>query len=283
MSKSLRHFFRFMGRQYTLIKQCAWRLCLASVVGLYLLISIPESVAQDIVNHPQPGGPDAELHIGRLVFQTSSNYTWGPGRPWWRIDWPEAEFHFTNGLQRYTVVDVASDSAHLTLLSDDIFDYPWLFAQQVGRWQLNDTETARLGEYLKRGGFLIVDDFHGPQQWQNFQGVISRALPEADIIEIPLSSSLLQIHYAMDQLTQIPGRRHIQGFRADGQAIVRMPHSPPQWKGIYDDNGRLMVAINYNMDMGDAWEHADDPYYPNNMTSFSYRLGINYVIYAMTH
>jgi len=239
--------------------------------------------ADGIVNPPSSSGPEAEFHLGRLVFQVSNAYTWGPGRPWWRIDWPDAEFHFGNGLKRYTAVDVAADSAHLSLHDDSVFDYPFLFAQQVGRWRLNDLEVSTLGKYLKRGGFLIVDDFHGPQQWRNFHHAITRALPGYDVVDIPLDDSLLQIHYAMDQKTQIPGRRHVNGFDREGNAIVRMPHAPPQWKGIYDDNDRLMVAINFNMDMGDAWEHADDPNYPNNMTSFAYRLGINYVIYAMTH
>lgn len=248
-----------------------------------LCISASPASADGIVNTPSNHGPEAELHIGRLVFGVSNSYNWGPGRPWWRIDWPEAEHHFTNGVRRFTAVEVAPDSIHLTLIDDDIFDYPWLFAQQVGRWRLSDKEVSTLGEYLERGGFLIVDDFHGPAQWQHFYSTIKRALPNHEVVDIPIGDSLLTIQYDMDQQTQIPGRRHIQGFNSDGQAIVRMPHSPPEWKGIYDNSGRLMVAINFNMDMGDAWEHADDPSYPNNMTSFAYRLGINYVIYALTH
>lgn len=255
----------------------------AALAAALLTASFSSAIADGIVNSPGTNGPEAELHIGRLVFGVSNAYRWGPGRPWWRIDWPEAEFHFSNGVSRYTSVEVAPDSVHLTLINDAIFDYPWVFAQQVGRWRLNDKEVSTLGEYLKRGGFLIVDDFHGPAQWQNFFTTIKRALPNHAIVDIPFADSLLTIQYDMNQRTQISGRRHIQGFNSDGQAIVRMPHSPPEWKGIYDSSGRLMVAINFNMDIGDAWEHANDPDYPNNMTSFAYRLGINYVIYAMTH
>ena len=235
------------------------------------------------MNPPLSAGPTSELHIGRLVFDVHPGSSWGPGRPWWRIDWPEAEFHFTNGVKRYTTVEVESDSVHLTLHDDAIFDYPFVFAQQVGRWQISDAEAAKLGEYLRRGGFLIADDFHGPYQWEVFNDVIARALPGYAIENIDFVDASLAIQYSMDQQTQIPGRRHIMGFKNDGEAIVRMPHSPPKWRGIRDDKGRLMVVINFNMDMGDAWEHADDPNYPNNMTSFSYRLGINYLIHAMTH
>jgi len=245
--------------------------------------SLSSAYASEPTNPPSEFGPSSELHIGRLIFQHSSSYTWGPGRPWWRIDWPEAEQHFIGGVQRYTSIDVATDSAHISLLDDSVFDYPWLLAQQVGRWRLSDAEVATLSEYLLRGGFMIVDDFHGPQQWSNFLNVIKRALPTHQVVDLPLNATLLQIHYEMKQVVQIPGRRHIAGFDSNQNAIVRMPHTPSQWKGIYDDNDRLMIAINFNMDMGDAWEHADDPGYPNVMTSLAYRLGINYVIYAMTH
>lgn len=242
-----------------------------------------DALASEIANPPSSVGPTNELHIGRLVFKHSYASSWGPGRPWWRIDWPEAEQHFIGGVRRYTSIDVASDSAHISLFDDAVFDYPWLLAQQVGRWQLSDTEVATLSEYLLRGGFLIVDDFHGPQQWLNFIGVMERTLPNLQVVDLPLSAALLQIQFEIEQATQIPGRRHVFGFDSAQNPIIQMPHTPSQWKGIYDDNGRLMVAINFNMDMGDAWEHADDAGYPNSMTSVAYRLGINYLIYAMTH
>jgi hypothetical protein len=85
---------------------------------------------------------------------------------------------------------------------------------------------------------------------------------------------LVHILFELDQRTQIPGERHLYSMRMEG---------PPHWRGIYDDDGRLMVAINHNIDMGDAWEHADDAHYPAPMTGLAYRFGVNYVIYAMTH
>ena len=223
-----------------------------------------------------------ELHIARLVFRPDINNSWHPpGRPWWSIDWPDAEQHFTDGVSRYTTIDIAPDSHHISLDDDTVFDYPWLFAQQVGRWHLSDNEVATLRQYLLRGGFLVADDFHGPQQWQVFSQTIGRALHEYRIIDIPAGDELLHVLYELEQRTQIPGRRHLY---YDGSGIaVQMPHTPPRWRGIYDSKGRLMVAINFNMDMGDAWEHADDPDYPLPMTSLAYRFGINYLLYAMTH
>lgn len=237
---------------------------------------------EEVVNSPQPQGPLNELHIARLVFSNGPHSNWGPGRPWWRIDWPSAEYFFTDGLLRYTSIDAATDSVHIDLHDESLFDYPWLFAQQVGRWQLGETEVAALREYLLRGGFLVVDDFHGPSEWQVFERVMQRVLPDYRIDDLEASDPLMNVLYELDQNTQIPGRRHLRSA-GGGQVRVEMPHTPARWRGIHDDQGRLMVAVNFNMDMGDAWEHADDPVYPVPMTSLAYRFGINYVVYAMTH
>lgn len=227
-----------------------------------------------------PGHPAHELEVGRLIYEHGPQSTWGPGRAWWRIDWPEAEAHFLDGVHRYTSIDAAPDSAHVALLDDAVFEHPWLFAQQPGRWELSDPETARLGEYLARGGFLVVDDFHGPADWDVFAEAMARALPGQAVVKLA-DDELLDVLYELDGRTQIPGRRHlVQG--ANG-IEARMPYGPPGWLGIRDAHGRLVVAINFNMDMGDAWEHADDPAYPVSMTSFAYRVGINYLVYAMTH
>jgi hypothetical protein len=225
--------------------------------------------------------PVNELEMARLIFDTNVTSTWGPGRPWWAIDWPDAEAHFIDGVLRYTTIDIATDSRHIRLTDDAIFDYPWLFVQQVGRWHLDNAEISQLREYLLRGGFMVVDDFHGPAQWDIFSAIIERALPEFKIVDIPRGDELLHVLYELEQRTQIPGRRHL--YRGASGTVVEMPHSPPRWRGIYDAKHRLMVAINFNMDMGDSWEHADDPVYPVAMTSLGYRFGINYLIYAMTH
>lgn len=225
--------------------------------------------------------PAHELEIARLVYNTNAHSGWGPGRPWWAIDWPDAEEHFTAGVQRYTTIDVARDSRHVKLSDKALFDFPWLFVQQVGRWALDQMEKQQLREYLLRGGFMVVDDFHGPQQWQTFASVLSDVLPEYQVIDIPVGDELLHVLFDLEQRTQIPGRRHL--FSNGQNIVVQMPHGPPRWRGVYDDDGRLMVAINFNMDVGDAWEHADDPVYPLSMTTLAYQFGINYLIYAMTH
>jgi hypothetical protein len=230
-------------------------------------------------------GPEAEFHMARLIYDQIGGRGrgfGGRGLGWYAIDYPAAEYHLTRGLRRLTRLDVAEDSFHVRSLDERIFDYPWLFVQQIGNWRLTAEEGAMLREYVLRGGFMVVDDFHGVYDWAVFVDSIRLVFPDLPIIDIPDDDTLLHVLYDLDQRTQIPGRRHLY-CDPRGETTVNLPGGPPRWRGIYDDSGRLLVAINYNMDMGDAWEHADDPCYPEPMTALAYRFGINYVIYAMTH
>ena len=221
--------------------------------------------------------PEAEFHMARLAYNTrgcAGSRGWC--NPMWAIDYPHAEAHILPALSRMTRLETAEDSRHLPLSDDRLFDYPWLFVQQVGQgnWQPTLDEAERLREYLLRGGFMVIDDFHGEGEWAFFQRVMQTVLPDRRIVDIPQDDMLMNILFSLDKRTQIPGERHLQWQSMEG---------PPHWRGIYDDDGRLMVAINHNIDMGDAWEHADDPGYPAPMTATAYRFGVNYVIYAMTH
>jgi hypothetical protein len=217
--------------------------------------------------------PDAEFHFIRLEYR---DY----GRSWWMQDWPDAEENFAAGIKRLTGMDVGTNR-HVPLTDDRIFEYPWVYATQVGYWSLSDDETDRLREYLLRGGFLFVDDFHGPEDWGVFQETMQRTLPEYRIVDLSEEDTLFHVLYDLDQGTQIPGLRHLRRGPG-GSTVAEMPY-PAIWRGIYDEEERLLVAVNFNMDIGDAWEHADWVEYPEPMTALSYRMGINYIIYAMTH
>ena len=117
----------------------------------------------------------------------------------------------------------------------------------------------------------MVDDFWGEAEWDIFLRSMRRIFPDRKIIDLPEDHEIMHVHFDIDQRTQIPGRN---GSR---------PGTSPRWRAILDDNGRVVVAINFNMDMGDAWEHADDPYYPAEMTVLAYRFAVNYLVYSMTH
>jgi len=210
----------------------------------------------------QVDSPEAEFHMARLVYRT-----WGGAdsrmyrRPWWAIDYPMAEAHFLPALNRLTNLSVSNDSRHLEVIDDRIFAYPFLFMQQVGQgnWNPNKLEAESLREYLPRGGFLVVDDFHGEHDWYVFESAMNRVLPDRPIIEIPDDDPLMNVFFDLGDRIQIPGRRHLRWGR---DQIVATMAGPPHWRGIYDNKCRLMVSISINIDMGDDWDHADDPYYP---------------------
>lgn len=208
----------------------------------------------------------------------------GMGSGWWLVDWPAADNHFTTGIERLTRVDTG-DPRHLRLTDDKLFDYPWIYATQAGWWNLSDAETARLREYLLRGGYLVVDDFWGPEQWEIFRRTMNRVLPNKPITDLDQSDSVMHLVYDIEpkDLTFIPGSRHLRRGYDGSVTVVQPPGSQPAWRAMYDDSHRMVVAINFNTDVGDAWEFADIPYYPENMTRLAYRYGINYVVYAMTH
>ncbi len=241
------------------------------------LLAVVTNVAKA---EPPARSADAEFQFARLAYTVDPRFSGVGmgGREYWQMDWPDAEFHLIKGIKRLTRLDTADRGIALRLTDEELFDFPWLYAVEVGHWQLTDTDVDRLREYLLRGGFLMVDDFHGSREWAQFMASMQKVFPNRAVRDIPPSDESLHVLYDLDQRVQIPS---IQILRT-GRTYERDGFTP-RWRGIYDDEGRLMVAINFNMDIGDAWEHADTPQYPENMTALGYRFGISYILYAMTH
>ena len=253
------------------------------LTGACLLIN--DVVSQPLApanNLDTAAGPEAELHIGRVIFGDSIlDGGRGRGRAWWSIDWPEAEAHITDGIQRMSLIETAVDSRHIRLNDPNLFDYPWLFLQQIGRASFVEEEILALREYLLRGGFVLIDDFHGNEERVRFIAFARAVFPDKPVVPIPIDDVVMSIHYDLNQDTQIPGSRHLRNS-GGGQVTAQMA-GVQEWLGVYDDIGNLVLAAHVNMDMGDAWQHANDPYYPEPMTNLAYRFGVNYFIYAMTH
>jgi hypothetical protein len=248
--------------------------------GLALFL-IPGVAGSQGRHDPSVGDPEAEFHLARMIYRTNRRAgSHGMSQPMWAVDYPLSDAHFLPTLRRYTRIDVAEDSRHLELTDERLFKFPYIWLQQpgAGGWNPTKEEMDNLREYLLRGGFMMVDDFHGEGEWEWFADVMSRVFPEKGFVDIPASDPIMTIFFEIDQRTQIPGLRHLNSFGGG----VRM-QGEPHWRGLYDDHNRLMVAANHNMDMGDAWEHADDINYPLPMTGFAYQLGVNYILYAMTH
>ncbi len=229
------------------------------------------------IPEPEDGDQPAEFAFARLVYSDPYVGQELSERPW-HIDSPAAERHFLQGIRRLSAIDGRSKEHYVKPSDDDFFDYPWLYAVEVGHWQLTDEEATRIREFLLRGGFLVVDDFHGTQEWERFLVGMRQIFPERPIVDLSADNEVFHTLYDTEPNVQIPGIQMLY----TGRTFERDGYNP-EWKAVYDDDGRIMVLINHNMDLGDAWEHADWPEYPERYTALAYRMGINYVIYDMTH
>lgn len=253
-------------------------LCTAAVYASMQVVNRGVEAFPDEVEHPEsslPGDGDAkaEWAFARLRYFSAQRgyYSWG-------MDAPKSDRQFVQGVRRLTRLDARSVEEVVSLRDDGIFDWPWVYAVEVGYWELSDPEAKRLREYLLKGGFLMVDDFHGTFEWSVFVRGLARVFPDRPIVDIPPGDQILHMLYDLKDMVQVPTIRFLESGRTwerDGRVA--------QWKAVYDDKGRIMVAICHNQDNGDAWEWADHPDYPEKYASQAYRMGINFLIYSMTH
>ncbi len=226
-----------------------------------------------------------EWAFARLMFPGGENDgyygredpDWREGYCLWTQDFPRADRHFSEAVRRLTRIHVRSVEQPVNLDDgDDIYNWPWLYAVQVGEWGITDAQARKLRDYLLRGGFFMADDFHGTTEWRVFEESMKRVFPDRQIVDIPDSDAIFHTVYDLDDRYQIVGYEHLQqGHKLDGYVA--------RWRGIYDDKGRIMVAASFNSDIGDSWEWADSPEYPEKYSALGVRIGINYIVYAMTH
>ena len=220
----------------------------------------------------------------------------GPGRPWprqWTMDYPRSDRHLLEGVRRLTRIDARSVEQVVDLDgADDVYNWPTMYAVEVGHWLLPEDQSGQLREYLLRGGFLMVDDFHGSElypdyatreplnEWEMFVNSIRRVFPDRQIEEIPDNDPIFHTLNDLDERFQVPGAQFFDsGITYEKGESGKVPH----WRCIRDDKGRIIVAICHNMDLGDAWEWSDDPKYSEKWASLAYRIAMNYFVYDLTH
>ena len=208
-----------------------------------------------------------------------SDWRQGGRGVFWTMDYPRSDRHLMLALRRLTRVHARSVEEPVNLEDGDHFDWPWLYGVEVGHWDLGEDLSKKLREYLLRGRFLMVDDFHGTAEWQVFMNSMSKVFPDRHVVDLDDPDAIFHTIYDLDERFQVPGASPWFGrgvtYEQDGYRAT--------WRGIYDDHNRLMVAICHNMDLGDSWEHADNPQYPEKFSALGIRIATNYVVYAMTH
>jgi Domain of unknown function (DUF4159) len=222
----------------------------------------------------------AEFYFSRLRY--NAGYGGGYGfrgfRRGWQEDFPRADHDCLVALRRLTRIYSPSPLNIVDIDDEHIHDFPWVYAVGVANWAFNDAEAARVREYIARGGFLMVDHFHGQDDWNRFMSGMNMVIPNAVVEDIPDSDYIFHELYDIKEKFQIPGEQYVatgRTYEKDGYV--------PGWRCIRDKNGRIVVAICFNMHLGDAWEHANEGEYPEKFSGLAFRIVLNYIIYSMTH
>ena len=238
--------------------------------------AIYEREMQDPVDDPPDADVDAEFVFGRLRYR--SPYDGGRGgMRRWGVDSNRGERQFFMAVRRLSLINIKSIEQIVNVNEDDVYDYPFLYAVAAGHWVLDDDEAERLGNFFERGGFLVVDDLHNEGEWADFMVGIEQAMPGKEWEELSEDDPIFTVVHSLDRSTQISGFNVVQGRPYERQGYM------PYWRAIRDSKGRIVVAAWMNQDLGDAWEYADYPVYPEHLASLAFRFGVNYMVYTLTH
>jgi Domain of unknown function (DUF4159) len=265
--------------------------CALLVFAALLVPSMAQRPFDDFTNFRQRRRPlstpagDSGPSFGEYTFVRTIYDSPRGGRGYygggtWTTDYPEADNNFIVGLREWagTNLKIAPRPEQLEILDDRIFDYPILYAVEPGFMDLSTEQAGRLHEYINRGGFIFWDDFWGEREWDNVQEQIHRINPEFEIQDLPLSHPIFHSYLDVEEVVQVPNIYNAQrGVTSEKGGIV------PHYMGVLNKKGRIVGFISRNCDMGDAWEWINDPSYPVKYGLPAYKVGINVVIYAMSH
>lgn len=238
-----------------------------------------------------PFGSDLSFAGDRFTFcrvRYTSRYRRADGRRAgggdWRTDYPDSDENFTLRLAELTSLDVNPRPAIVNLTDPELFDFPFLYMIEVGALEFQEEEIEPLREYLLRGGFLLVDDFWGEEEWDNWAYEIARVLPPEryPIVDVPLDHELFRCVFEIREVPQVPS---IHAWMRHGMTYERRDAREAHCRGIFDEKRRLMVVAMHNTDLGDGWEREGESpeYFAEFSAKRAYPMGINIAVYAMTH
>ena len=231
---------------------------------------------------------DGAFNFCRIAFSNARNGRGGN----WSVDYPRADQNLSIRLSELTKAAISLDRKsgepnHVVLqLSDPLlYRCPFIMMTEVGALYLSETEVLQLRQYLTKGGFLWADDFWGTNAWDVWESQIRRVLPSGPypLVDLPADHPLFHSMFTVRRVPQIPSINFWRG--TGGRTSERGPDSAtPRARAILDDHGRIMVFITHNTDIGDSFEHeGTDREYFVTFSVDGYALGINVLVYAMTH
>jgi Domain of unknown function (DUF4159) len=222
---------------------------------------------------------DGRFTFARLKYTTAPGGYWYQGLPAWAHGYPLSEDNLLRIMNEITYLGARVDGFNVFALDDEeLTKYPLSYITEAGWWTMTDREGAALKAYLEKGGFVIFDDFKvagdfgpGGGGWSNFEANIKRILPAARFVDLNVSHPIFHCFFEIKSLEDFP-----QAYNA-GRPIFR---------GVFEDNDptkRLIMVINYNTDISQYWEWSGRGLRPFDETNEAYKLGVNYVIYGLTH
>jgi hypothetical protein len=203
----------------------------------------------------------------------------------WATDWPDSDWNFSFRLHQLTSMKVNPDGVVIELTDPDLVNYPFIYIVEPGGLVFSEPEVEALRRYLLNGGFLMVDDFWGEAEWNNFYRQIKRVFPDREPVELPLSHPVFHAVFDLKEKPQIPSINVALAGQPYGITWEREDAREVHFKALYDDKGRMMAIICHNTDLGDGWEREGENewYFHEFSEKKAYPLGINIVFYAMTH
>lgn len=203
----------------------------------------------------------------------------------WSIDMPESDLNFSYRLEQLTSLKVDPNGTFVTLTDPKLFDYPFVYLIEPGEMMLQEDERQAMRKYLLGGGFMMIDDFWGIEEYENLRRELKLVFPDREPQELPIEHPIFSFVFPLKEKPQIPNVGRGTESQYDGITFERWDAQTPFYKGMFDDEGRLMMIICHNTDLGDGWEWegANEYYFREFSEKKAYPLGINIVMYALTH
>lgn len=278
------------------------RRCLAILALVFGCVSHP--AAAQFYNHDpndrdgvplwdiDPGFKEDVFTFARVEY-TSGRRGWGGGfgrfrgrgGGRWAIDYPDAELNLGFRLQQMTSMKVNPQAAIVQLTDEKLPQYPFIYIVEPGELVFAEEEVTALRNYLLNGGFLMIDDFWGVNEWENIHAEMQRVFPDREFVDLPAEHPVFHCVFDLKQKPQVPGIHVAMQHQFDGVTWERPDARDVHYYGIFDDKQRMMVIICRNTDLGDGWEREGESqwYFHEFAEKKAYPMAINILFYAMTH
>ena len=228
--------------------------------------------------------PNDVFTFARLRYNSGGSYRRGQK---WMTDYPDADLNFSYRLQQLTSLQVNPNPVIVDIDSDQLKHYPFVYMIEPGNISITDPEAAVLRNYMLNGGFVLVDDFWGTEEWEGFYQAFKQIWPDREFEEVPLEHDIFSIVFPIKVKPQIPSVGHAMDGRSQGVTFEwdKPGSETVHYRGVFDDKRRLMMLIGWNTDLGDGWEEeGTDPWYFREFSEkYAYPLGINILFHVLTH